>query len=398
MNRPAIVVIAYNRQDTLKRLLASLEKAEYGDYKNNPVTLCISVDKSDNPEVLKLAESYEWQYGEKKVRSFTENQGLKKHVLSCMELSLKYKSIIILEDDLYVSQGFYAYTEKALEFAKDDESIAGISLYNHLFNVHVREPFEAIDDGYDNWYFQFASSWGQAITDKQYAAFKEWLEAFEKRNDKESCFKNAPLNVASWGDKSWLKYHILYMIMENKYFMYPRISLTTNFSTQGTHKMGQEYDLQVPLLNGIKEYNLSSLVQSEAVYDSFFENIKIGHRQENIKQQSEEAIGADSVKWSDTEIDLYGYKASTGYKAHKKRYILSSAALPYKKVLSYKRCLRPLDMNILENVSGDDFILYDTTVSDKAPKMDMLSRIFYNYRAFKAKYIPRIIKGRLSGR
>ena len=50
----------------------------------------------------------------------------------------------------------------AMEFSVNKKYIGGISLYNHELNVHTKENFKALDDGYDNWYFQFASSWGQA--------------------------------------------------------------------------------------------------------------------------------------------------------------------------------------------------------------------------------------------
>ena len=43
MIRPAIVIIAYNREQALKRLLHSVKEADYPD---GDVTLIISVDRS----------------------------------------------------------------------------------------------------------------------------------------------------------------------------------------------------------------------------------------------------------------------------------------------------------------------------------------------------------------
>lgn len=43
MNEIAIVAVTYNRTDSLKRLLRSLERAHYG---NEKPTLIISIDKS----------------------------------------------------------------------------------------------------------------------------------------------------------------------------------------------------------------------------------------------------------------------------------------------------------------------------------------------------------------
>ena len=171
MNKPAIVTIAYNRPDSLGRLLSSLGNAKYPE--GSEVTLVISIDKSDTDEVVRLAKEYEWPFGEKVVIARKERMGLKNHVLACGDLTDTYGSIIVLEDDLYVSPSFYEYAVKALDFTEGDERIGGVSLYNHLFNVHARRSFMAIDDGYDNWYFQFASSWGQAYTKSQWDGFKE---------------------------------------------------------------------------------------------------------------------------------------------------------------------------------------------------------------------------------
>ena len=45
MIKPAIIVIAYNREESLKRLLTSLNNAIY---ESDDITLIISIDKSDN--------------------------------------------------------------------------------------------------------------------------------------------------------------------------------------------------------------------------------------------------------------------------------------------------------------------------------------------------------------
>ena len=76
----AIVVVAYNREKSLQRLLRSLEKAEYyGDR----ITLIISIDKSENSLVQEYAEAFIWKHGRKIVTVQKHNLGLKKHVLQC---------------------------------------------------------------------------------------------------------------------------------------------------------------------------------------------------------------------------------------------------------------------------------------------------------------------------
>lgn len=374
MFKPAIVVIAYNRELSLKRLLNSIKSA---DYSQTEIPLIISIDKSDNEKVLREAEAFEWEYGWKRIIAHEENLGLKKHVLSCSDLALEYGSAIILEDDLYVSRNFYDYSCQALEFSDTEEKIAGVSLYNHLLNVHVREPFEAIKDGSDGWYFQFASSWGQAYTAKQWSAFSTWM----KENDGKDIFddKIVPRNVCSWSDKSWLKYFIRYVIEKDMYFLYPHVSLTSNFSEAGTHSMGQVADLQVPLeyRRVPKKYSFNKVLDSKAVYDAYFENNCL--RDFCLEKENQEVT-----------VDLYGAKPVVSEGLY-----LTGKVMPYKVIKSFARFLRPIDANIFEQIEGKDFFLYDLSQEGKQPEKDETLKLMYNYRAFKARYGLDIIKSRI---
>ena len=385
MINPAIVVIAYNRDLSLKRLLNSLDKADYTSSASasdsaagTGIPLIISIDKSNNAKVAEVANSFNWKYGEKKVITHEENLGLKKHVLSCGDYVDEYENIIVLEDDLYVSKGFYTYAIKALEFSEAKPSIAGVSLYNHCFNVHVREPFEAIDDGYDNYYMQFAQSWGQAYSKAQWHAFKDWLNENESKSVESD---NVPANVSSWSDKSWLKYFIKYVIDADKFFIYPRISYTTNFGDEGTHEDSAVTEFQVSLAaTPIRDYNFSTPEESASVYDAFFENMKL--KLQDVSVDCTATLG-------NIEIDLYGYKPVTS------RYILSSKSLPFKVIKSYGRKLHPIDANIMYDIEGSDLFLYDTECKDAAPTVLNASRILYNYKALSVKKMLEVIKFRL---
>lgn len=71
-----ICVIAYNRIDSLKRVLKTLSEAYYPQN----VDLNISIDKSNTDIVEKFALSYVWTFGRKNVIMHKRNLGLKKHV------------------------------------------------------------------------------------------------------------------------------------------------------------------------------------------------------------------------------------------------------------------------------------------------------------------------------
>ena len=356
LNTP-IVVVAYNRPKSLLRLLNSLAGA---DYPNKKIDLIISIDKSDdNEDVLAIAKNFKWDFGNKIINYQETNLGLKAHILKCGDFSNTYGAVIVLEDDLFVSPNFYNYTRAALQFSRDKEYIGGISLYNHLLNVHTMDNFAAIEDIYDNWYFQFASSWGQAWSKDQWKGFSHWLN---KNPDINNNIK-IPLNVRSWSEKSWLKYNIAYLIEKDQYFLYPKISLTTNFSDAGTHVGTDSTSFQVPLLQATKiNYNFGCLEDSKCVYDAFYENTTLNEILDLKKQE--------------LSIDLYGYKP-----IGENRFLLTSKKLNYKIIKSYGRYLKPLETNILYDIPGNDFMLYDlTTEHVNIFKEDRLKRFSYNVK------------------
>ncbi|WP_282118132.1 glycosyltransferase [Maribacter aquivivus] len=341
MISPAIVIIAYNRKKSLKRLLTSLENA---NYPNNDITLIISIDKSDsNEDVLELSNDFKWKFGNKRIIYQKQNLGLKKHILKSMSFALEYGSMIMLEDDLYVSPDYYNYACQALAFSSENEKIAGISLYNHQFNVHKQENFTAIEDGYDNWYFQFASSWGQAWNAKQIQYFLNW---YNQKQDIDKII-GLPTYVRNWPKKSWLKYFIAYTISKDKFFIYPKISLTTNFGDEGANMDISNTYYQVPLFLGSnKKYNFSTITESNSIYDAYFENLKI--------------CKALSLNRNEITIDLYGNKPMN----LDKRYLLSPIKFNFKILKSFGRSFKPHDLNIINNIEGSDFFLYDTKINE----------------------------------
>lgn len=367
-----IVVVAYNRVWSMQRLLKSLENAIY---KSNDVPLIISIDKgSNNQDVLEAANSFVWTHGEKKVIYQKENLKLRKHILHCGDYALKYGNVIILEDDLYVSPYFYDYAEAALRFVDDSTRIAGVSLYNHRFNVCAAEPFEAIDDGFDNWYFQFASSWGEAWTKKQWMAFKEWYELLPQIKNRLA----VPQYVQNWPASSWLKYFIAYLIEKDMYFIYPKKSLTTNFGEAGTHVNINNTNYQVPLQNASIKYSFSTIGESKSVYDAFFES-------ETVKQKM-------LTEGKNVLIDLYGIKPIDKLLGST-QYILSRRALPYQIVGQYGCCMRPHEANIIYGVKGTDFHLYNTNEAAIADfKSDKVRKIQYNLRYIDRRDFADVIR------
>lgn len=333
----AIVVIAYNRVKAIQRLMNSLLNAHYPD---NEITLYVSVDHSDKEGQIKaLIESCNWSVGKLNVITYEENLGLKKHIFKCMDLVDSHDSIVLLEDDLFVSPYFYEYAQKSYQFYKDDSDVAGISLYSYDYNEFVRLPFVPIQDGYDNYFLKLPSSLGQMFTKKQILLFKKQLNNNLLDLDHTEMI---PEQVYKW-ENSWKRYFFKYLHATDTYFVYPRVSLTSNFSDHGGSNIsGGTNRYQVNLLYKSFKYNFSKQSHSKAVYDSFFDPQSSMFIDEFKKMN----VNKDQV-----EIDLYGNKNLS--KSHKK-YALSIKAVAKEQYLrSFSNKMFPLANNIIYGIHGD---------------------------------------------
>lgn len=352
-----IIVVGYNRLEGIKRLLKSLECAYYGGDKP---TLILSIDNSGSHTVEEFAREYKWPHGDKVIRTFPENQGLKKHILSCGDYFQTFDELIVLEDDMLVAPSFYIYAKQVGKFYYDDMNIAGISLYQHLYCIDASRPFMPINMGADVYFMKYAQSWGEVWLKRQWKAFKEW---YDSNNELFDTHPELPENVCSWSKSSWLKYHIRYCVEENKYFVYPYVSQATCFSDVGVHSDRKTSKLQVPLQYGISDhFNLVSLDPMDdrcVIYDQYFEN-----------EQLPERLGIEC------DIDLYGRRKSTN-----KKYILTMKKMNYNIEKSWGLALRPMEANVLYDIKGDNIFLYDTSQpKTNRKKNDDISIWWYDYR------------------
>lgn len=342
-SEPAIVVVAFNRPDSLKRLLSSLEGAHYPDV---CIPLHISIDKSDVAEVAALAHAFEWKYGPKTVEVAVQHFGLKAHILRCGALTESYTSIIVLEDDLFVAPYFYAYAQSALAQYAEDDRIAGISLYNYEVAESCGFPFSAIGDGFDVYFMQLASSWGQAWTRAQWQHFEKWHADNENGND-----AILPEYIQTWGAHSWKKIFIAYLISKGRYFVFPRTSYSTNFEDPGTNATTRDL-FQVELELSNCKLHWAPFDASHAKYDAWFE----------LETDSLSVLTTLPADF-DIEIDLYGCK---NLEKSTKKLVLTTRK-GQNPLRTYSSKMRPLVQNVIFNVPGEGITLYRKEDVGNAP-------------------------------
>ena len=193
----AIVTVAYNRVDSLSRLLSLLDGAYYED---NNVTLIISVDKSKTDVVERFADDYQWKHGEKIVDKHDKNLGLRPHMMSLGKWFDRFDALVILEDDIVVSPNFYNYACQTVAKYSVCPDIAGISLYGFSVNYQMGIPFEPVKDEHDAYFMQCAMSWGEIWMRDSWQKFYDWY----LQHQDFSVIPELPQRICSWNQKSWL--------------------------------------------------------------------------------------------------------------------------------------------------------------------------------------------------
>lgn len=336
MKSIAIVIVCYNRIDGVKRLCKSLLEADYNG--NQDVTLIFSIDKSDTNIVADYAESVEWPHGIKIIRKYNNRQGLKQHILKCGDLTSDYDAVIILEDDIIVSNCFYRYASQAIDFYWNDPRIAGISLYSFQKNwLNWLLRFEPCKTHYDAYFLRVAQSWGQVWTRPKWNEFRAWFVT----NPNILPTDNIPKYLKEWPDSSWLKYHDKYCIETNKYFVYPYYSLSSNCSDVGSHAMSNTNDHQVELQFDKKEFLFPLFNQSAIIYDEYMNRQFLG-KYVNIPDEQ-------------LTTDLYCTHSSIDT-----RFLLTTKKLNFKILKTFQLFIRPIEASVIHDYQGTGIYLYDT--------------------------------------
>jgi hypothetical protein len=331
--KPAIVVVAYNRVKSLRRLLNSISGARYP---SQDIPLVISIDGGATEEVINLASDFQWKYGNKEILTRDNNLGLKEHIYTCGNLSSRYGSVIILEDDLLLSPAFYFYAIESLKNFGDDPKVAGISLYSYRITENGFHPFHSYDDGTDNYFMQVPSSWGEIWTDKQWANFMDWISGSNANND-----DMLPGYVSQWPETSWKKAFFRYLISTNTCFVYPSRAYSTNFGDPGEHT-DRKGLFQVLLSDKSVNFNFKQFSESESIYDAWFE-------------MDSDCLKAKvpALQNYDFTVDLNNSKSL----GHLKTKFILSGKKSNKPILSYGMEMTPMISNIIHDIGGNNICL-----------------------------------------
>lgn len=326
----ALVVVGYNRLNSIERLLNSLLCAHY----ETEVPLVISIDASGCQPLYDYVNEFEWKYGKKYVLIKEKRLGLRDHILSCGDLTQFFKAVVILEDDIFVSEYFYDYVQNAVNKYGDDDNVGGISLFRPKFDRNY--PIEFEQDGSDVFAYQTVESWGECWTESMWNGFRAW---YNNTPDHDFSTVDIPDFIKEW-KKAWSKFYMAYQIENNKFFIYPSISYTTCFSDAGEHG-GETFVGQVLLATGRKNYDMPNF-EKLTKYDIYGTN-----------EKAYQWLGFDK---NDVCVDFYGLHD----RCNEYKYLLTPYAQRGLKVVKeYSLSLHPIELNIKYDLEGNGLFLYE---------------------------------------
>lgn len=293
-NKIAIVAIGYNRHVAFSYMLNSLLKIQSD---RHDIHLVLTIEGEATEEVKKVAEQYQWPFGEKHIVYQEHRLGLRNHFIWVGDQTEIYDNVIFIEDDLSVSPFIIDAAEQLINAYGSDERIAGGAFYSPLVCEFTSQRFYPIDDGGDTYFFQHPY-WGNLWQKDKWVKFKEWYKTYS-RNE-----KILPKYVRGWKTTSFKVVYIQYLIETGRYIVFPRDSYVNNMGFAGLHNQSGGNTYQVPFVIGRKELTCKSFDSSIAIYDANFEIEDFALKRANSKLQ-DYGFDVDLYKTSDVhEHDL----------------------------------------------------------------------------------------------
>lgn len=161
--RTAIVILAFNRPEHVKRLMATLERnPEFFDL---PVLAFVDGPRDDNDSHLvgEVAEILRQARAEGQVTQRSSNLGVAASVTSAVTAALSvHDRVIVLEDDLEVSPHFLKYMIDGLDFYEQDPRVASI----HGYTIRTR------DVPTPTYFLRGSDCWGWATWRRSWANYR----------------------------------------------------------------------------------------------------------------------------------------------------------------------------------------------------------------------------------
>jgi 2-polyprenyl-3-methyl-5-hydroxy-6-metoxy-1,4-benzoquinol methylase len=304
--KPPVALFVFNRYEDLQETLDCLKTNDidklyiFADGPRN------ESDKKGTTKVRELIDAIDWVKTEKVYQN--NNKGLSESIQSGLDYVFKFHdNVVVVEDDVCVSPGFYGYMCQTLEFYKDDKQVAGITGLRYPFSRTYLDKYE-----YDVFFAPRFSSWG-------WGTWKDtWVEMEKNTGKILSYLKSSTIEFSKAGDDipktiralesgqllgCWDVYCLISMLRNNQVFVWPKNNMVRNNGIgTGSHLSDEVVDWQLEWENQpSKTYKLPMTTKKNAIivedFLSFFKTKK--KKGINMKKYVKSAInrlGFDVVR------------------------------------------------------------------------------------------------------
>lgn len=227
---PPIVIFAFNRPGSLKRLIDSLKKNHGFDVRDIYVFVDGPRNEYDQPkvsEVIDIASEIT-----SNVIISQRNNGLGPSIIKGVsDIINQYGKVIVLEDDLVLMPGFISYMDKALDVYADDPRIFSICGYG----PKIKRPKDYIGDVY---LCNRSSSWGWATWKDRWNTVdwevSDW-DALKSSKERQKAFNKGGSDMFDMlkgymegCNKSWAIRFCYSQHKQDRYSVHPFRSLVAN--------------------------------------------------------------------------------------------------------------------------------------------------------------------------
>ncbi len=284
-NLAPIIIFTYRRVPD--QLINSLLKNDLAQKSEVIIYSDGNKNKNDLDDVIEVRKYLQTIEGFKNIKIIESkvNKGLANSIIDGVsEVINKYGKVIVLEDDLIVSNDFLEYMNEALEFYKDDEKIWSISGYGP--NLPCLKDFN------DEVYLSVrVSPWGWATWKDRWTKIdwkvKDYQEIKQNKNLRDKfnlagndMFKMLELQMLKKIDSWAIRWYYNQFVL-NMYTVYPAKSKIINDGfndNKSTHTSGRNSKWIVELNN--KEVSFKDLIVKKEIIECFrnYHNLSLATR------------------------------------------------------------------------------------------------------------------------
>jgi hypothetical protein len=252
MNKLApLVLFVYNRPDHTQRCLEELNKCalvEQTDFYIFSDGNKREKDKEAVAETRRVVDEFakNSRFQNVYVRKSEVNNGLKKSVITgATDILKQYGKIIVLEDDLLVSEDFLIFMNGALDYYEKVPKIWSISGYTpdlkslKTYDKDVYMVERGGSWGWATWYDRWQTIDWTASDYKEYRADKKRVKAFRKIGYSLPEMLDAQMNGLI---DSWAVLFTFEKFKQGRYTVNPKLSRIKNIGTDGsgTHSRAEK--------------------------------------------------------------------------------------------------------------------------------------------------------------